>query len=149
VAHEQATEEPAYDLVLARSDGRLGPQIKPSPPECEAQLSVEFRDSSGTADPLCGARTSGNLIEGDWTMDNLGATMLRIASGRYVVNKTGLTGYFRITLNFDLSGGRSQRVADAPSVFVALPEQIGLKLQPSRASVKKLVIDRLDRPSAN
>jgi len=152
VAHDEAREEPSYDLVLARSDGRLGPQIKKSPPECEAQLSVEFRDSSGTTNPPCGPHTSGDLIDGDWTMDNLGATMLRIATGRYVVNKTGLTGYFRITANFERAPptpSRPQRVVEAPSVFVALPEQLGLKLQPSRASVKKLVIDRLDRPSAN
>jgi uncharacterized protein (TIGR03435 family) len=151
VAHDEAREEPAYDLVIARSDGRLGPQIKKSPPECQARLSVEFRDGPDTANPTCGARTAGNLIEGDWTMDNLGATMLRIATGRHVVNKTGLTGYFRITLDFDRSpaASRPHRVVEAPSVFVALPEQLGLKLQPSRASVKKLVVDRLDRPSAN
>jgi uncharacterized protein (TIGR03435 family) len=151
VAHDEARDEPSYDLVLARSDGRLGPHIKHTPPECEAQLSVML-DGPGTANPPCGARTSGNVIEGDWTMDNLGATMLRTATGRYVVNKTGLTGYFRITLNFDRSGptpGRPQRAVEAPSVFAALPEQLGLKLQPSRASVKKLVIDSVDRPSGN
>jgi uncharacterized protein (TIGR03435 family) len=149
VAHDEAREEPSYDLVLARSDGRLGPQIKKSSPECEAQLSVML-DGPGTANAPCGARVGGGLIEGDVTMNSLGL-MLRTATGRYVVNKTGLTGYFRISLNFDRppTSRGSVQVADAPSLFVALREQLGLKLQPSRASVKKLVIDSVDRPSGN
>jgi uncharacterized protein (TIGR03435 family) len=151
VAHYESREEPTYDLVIAKSDGRLGPQIRKSPSECEAWLSV-IRDGPDTAhDPPCGARVSGNLIEGDFTMESLGS-ILRPHTGRYVVDKTGLAGYFRITLNFDRSGPRSGRpaqVAEAPSLFSALPEQLGLKLEPSRASVKKLVLDRLDRPSGN
>jgi uncharacterized protein (TIGR03435 family) len=91
--------------------------------------------------------------EGDTTLDNL-AIALRFSAGRFVVNKTGLSGSYRVTMNFDnrpalLGPAVAAPAADAPSVFTAIQEQLGLKLESSRAPRETLVIDRLDRPIQN
>jgi len=72
---------------------------------------------------------------------------------RPVVDKTGLTGRF----DFDLtwapdpppSGGRggAADLAGAPDLFTAVQEQLGLKLEPRKASMEVLIIDHIERPS--
>ena len=81
--------------------------------------------------------------------------MLRAAAGRYVVDKTGLTGSYRVVMNYDrIAALRGPDTAAstpdaAPSVFTAVQEQLGMKLEPSRAVRETLVIDRLERPTEN
>jgi uncharacterized protein (TIGR03435 family) len=92
-------------------------------------------------------------MEGDMTMAFL-ATMLRSAAGRYVVDKTGLAGYYRLVLTYDRLAGIRPPAAtasadDPPSVFTAVQEQLGLKLEPSRSMIDVLVVDRLERPTEN
>jgi uncharacterized protein (TIGR03435 family) len=76
--------------------------------------------------------------------------------GRIVVNETGLTGHYDWVLNG--VSQRPQQPADpnssapsqpAISLFTALPEQLGLKLEPRRAPVEVLVIDHVEQPSPN
>ena len=79
---------------------------------------------------------------------------LRIAVGRRVVNKTALAGSYRLVMNFDAASGRgapplTPTEIAAPSIFTAVQEQLGLKLEGSQADVDTLVIDRLDRPTEN
>ena len=71
-----------------------------------------------------------------------------------MVDKTGLSGYYRVVIEYDrLAGLRPLAAAPSPddplSVFTAVQEHLGLKLEPSRATVDVLVIDRLERPSEN
>ena len=87
------------------------------------------------------------------------ARFLAFPVGRLVEDRTGLTGGF----DFDLEsmvdpppGGATAGApplpppnANAPSIFTALEEQLGLKLQADRASVEVLVIDRVERPTEN
>jgi len=88
------------------------------------------------------------------TIDTL-ASMLRSPAGRVVVNKTGLKGTYRVALTFDFASIRSAPASapasdDAPlSVFTAVREQLGLKLDASRTERDVLVIDRLERPTEN
>jgi uncharacterized protein (TIGR03435 family) len=76
-------------------------------------------------------------------------------AGRHVVDKTGLTGSYRLRLEAArMAAGPSLDVsatdpATAPSIFTALQEQLGLKLEPSRAQLEVLVVDRIERPSEN
>ncbi len=174
---EQRTED-AYDLVLSRADGRLGSGMARIDADCGAAVAARIaafeaaRDSGEPpprpdltappesctirmvgAPPRGGTGIRGNLLEGETTMANL-AQMLRLPAGRTVVDKTGLTGSYRVSMTFDMMALRQppsvEPTPDAPpSVLTALPEQLGLKLQPSKAEGDVLVIDRIERPSEN
>ena len=67
---------------------------------------------------------------------------------------TGLTGTFDVELQWSVvtaaalsAGGNT--AGDAPSIFTAVQEQIGLKLEPAKTSVDYLVIDHIEPPDAN
>jgi uncharacterized protein (TIGR03435 family) len=182
-AHYEDRDQPVYDLVVARKDGRLGPAMKPSEADCAANATergarragrgggfggIGRRGGGPPADradrnlppPPCSFRMTGDRMEGDTTMPVL-ARVLRAPSGRFVIDKTGLTGSYRILLTFDRTseqGGRGRGrgaqsetpTADlAPSIFTAIHEQLGLKLEPAHAVRETLVIDQLERPSEN
>jgi uncharacterized protein (TIGR03435 family) len=168
VTHVEKREQPVYDLVRARSDGRLGPGIKPSEMDCVAKAAADraaAAQAAGTAPPrpaipdmnapppICGPIRVTNGMEGDTTMENLARLLRGVGgAGRPVVDKTGLTGSYRIKLEFDRSlGGPSISPASGslPTVFSALQDQAGLKLESSSAEREVLVIDRLERPSEN
>jgi uncharacterized protein (TIGR03435 family) len=168
VAHLENREQPVYDLVKARTDGRLGPAIKPSEADCIAKAAADRAAVEATGKPLppppgvfdrnappppCSMRMDGDRMEGDATMENL-ARLLRGAASRLVVDKTGLTGSYRILLTFDRMAGVRGPQTDpaptaAPSVFTAVQEQLGLKLESSKAILETLIIDRFERPTEN
>lgn len=70
------------------------------------------------------------------------------ACGRIVIDRTGLTGWYDIDLKWTTDEDLAAGVSD-PSLFTALEEQMGLKLLPTKAPVDVLVIDHIERPSAN
>ena len=75
------------------------------------------------------------------------ASMLTRPVGRPVVDKTGITGNYDIALNFAPEGSTDSTL---PSIFTALQEQLGLKLEPQKVPVEMLVIDHLEKvPSEN
>ena len=92
----------------------------------------------------------GNTTEGGGTMEML-ARLLRPTAGRPVIDKTGLKGSYRMTLPFSLFTARGPETAgdSAPSIFTALQEQLGLKLESSRALREVLVVDHIERPTEN
>jgi uncharacterized protein (TIGR03435 family) len=159
-AHYETREQASYDLVFARADKRLGPAIKPSSLDCSGGPPSErmpapagaaaFRDATLNR---CGAF----FVEGD-SMTSRGATvanltrMITPSAGRPIVDKTGLDGYFEITFRFQrmpLPAGAEPAPDAAPSVFTALQEQLGLRLEPSKTQGQILVIDAIERPSEN
>ena len=80
-----------------------------------------------------------------WSMARLAAYLADISeTGRPVVDKTALNGAYGFTLEFSLTEGDGR-----PSVFSALEDQLGLKLKPAKDPVEFLVIDHIERPSAN
>jgi bla regulator protein blaR1 len=73
-------------------------------------------------------------------------------SGRAVVDQTGLKGTYDFTLTWSeslASGAGQESGTDAPSLFTAVQEQLGLKLVPTKAPVEVIVIDHIEKPSAN
>ncbi len=66
------------------------------------------------------------------------------ATGRNVVDKTGLSGGYDFELEFTPDQSPD---TTGPSLFTAMQEQLGLKLDSQRAPVEVLVIDRLERPT--
>lgn len=89
------------------------------------------------------------------------AALLGMAVDRPVIDKTGITGQFEIHLVFSPDDSTAPRPAtgdpgapaargpDAPDVFQAIQERLGLKLAPARGPVDVLVIDHIERPSGN
>lgn len=93
----------------------------------------------------------GNSTEGSGTIERF-AFLLRAAAGRLVIDKTGLKGSYRVSLPLNIMfGARGPETGEdsAPSIFTALQEQLGLKLESSRALRDVLVIDHIERPSEN
>jgi uncharacterized protein (TIGR03435 family) len=142
-AHTEQRSLPIYTLVLARSDGRLGPSLKPSAADCATAQRCGVRPGSPGEVNLLGVQLGAF------------AAMLSITQGRRVVDGTALTGTYDIQLSFapDTPIGRG---ADAPavpdgrpSIFTALQEQLGLKLQAGNRLEEVLVIDRVLHPDEN
>ena len=72
--------------------------------------------------------------------------------GRTVADKTNLTGLYDWTLHWtpwNELPGDAPRDSNGPSLFTALQEQLGLKLEPTKTQVEVVVIDHMDRPSSN
>jgi uncharacterized protein (TIGR03435 family) len=149
-AHVETSEQPVFDLLLARRDGRLGPGMTPVEIDCSASNFPP--DASGRPSCVASASWSSRRIDSNFTMTSL-AVLLQTTVGRPVVDKTGLKEGFRVKLEAEglMSGGLSATAtqSDAPSIFSALPDQLGLKLESSRAMVDTLVVDRIERPSEN
>jgi uncharacterized protein (TIGR03435 family) len=79
------------------------------------------------------------------------APLVSIVAGKPVVDRTGIIGLYDVELRFSpqAAPGSDLTNPDAPSLFTALEEQLGLKLDAQREIVDVLVIDRIDRPTEN
>ena len=150
VAHRETRDMDIYALVRARADGQLGPRLRPSDLDCESISRTGVKPPPSPPIPgmrqvqPCGMRAgAGNVVASGATLEALTAN-LSGATSRMVENRTGLTGAFDIDLNWapDTSADTS-----LPSLFTALQEQLGLKLESTRAPVDVLVINSIARPT--
>ena len=147
VARFEKRELQSYALVKARSDGALGPNLKPSTTECvgprgeKTPLAIQCGLQGGAAGT---ARLVGV------PMSQL-APLVSMVVGRPVVDRTGLAGNYDLELRFssEPTAAGPQPDSAAPSIFTALQEQLGLKLDAQRELADVLVIDRIDRPTEN
>jgi uncharacterized protein (TIGR03435 family) len=142
-----------YELVMARADRVTGPQLKPAdsacapgpqdaPVECRPRINVSGGTLSFPYNTMAGfART---------------LTTMQAMLGRPVIDKTELAGNYSINLTFagtaapDSRGPAGEPPAppsDAPSIFTALQEQLGLRLNAAQGPVQMIVIDRIERPT--
>jgi uncharacterized protein (TIGR03435 family) len=164
-------ELPAYALTFGRRDRQLGPQIRPTQTDCTRATTLtpdEVRAAARDGWPPCGmayfvgfsvSAGAGNLVKmrvrrSGITMPAL-ATALQPTVGRPVVDQTGLAGRFDVEYSYapqpptPTPGVESPFGPEAPMLFVALEEQLGLKLESRRMSVPVLVVDSIDRPTEN
>src|SRR5262245_54016759 len=145
VMHRETRDMPVYNLVLARPDGR-GTQPKPTTCVQAALGTPPERDAQGRFP--CGVNRvgPGNI---QLTGSNLNSLANRLGSlpavGRTVINRTGLEGTFDFDLTFT-PGLEASPSADGVSVFTALEEQVGVRLESARGRVEVLVIDSVEKP---
>jgi uncharacterized protein (TIGR03435 family) len=158
-SHTESREMPVYELVPARKDGRLGEKLQQSPVDCTAFAAGQAPPPSPQSDePPCAVMgTPGRYQMRGFPISRL-AQILGSPLNRFVVDKTGLTGTWNLKLEFTPDHmpnlppgapppGVTLPSPDAPSLFTAVQEQLGLKLEPARGPVTVLVIDRIERPS--
>src|SRR4051812_23608072 len=156
-AHYETREQDSYDLVFAKNDKRLGTAIKPTSLDCSSGPVTGPPPPGGTGDVRAAAlRRCGTFwVEGDTiisggnTIANL-ARMIPPAVGRPIVDRPGFQGYFKMTSRFQRPPARTAGEPDPnapPSVFTAVQEQLGLRLEPSKSQNQILVIDHIERPT--
>lgn len=135
--HNETRELPEYALITGPTD----PKLKPA---------TEANCCGGSKVSARGQLSSKNV-----TLSQFAGTLSEVL-GRPVVDETGLQERFDIELRWrpDASefGGHGRPNADdldAPSIFTALQEQLGLKLKSRKGTVEVLIIDHAERPSEN
>jgi uncharacterized protein (TIGR03435 family) len=158
--HQEKRELPVYALVVARSDGRLGPQLQRSTVDCQAIVTAQLGRGGPVpmvnGRPQCSMRNApGNLLGGGFPLSQL-VTALSQFTQRTVVDRTGLTDNFDVELHWTPEqlltpppGAPPLPPVDpnGPSLFTAVQEQLGLKLESTKDSIEVLVIDHAERPT--
>lgn len=143
---------PIYSLIQART-GRLGVQLRHFDGDCAKEAPVE----PNTTGAACGGfrfLRRGHLVARAVTIRMLVSMLANLPDvGRIVQDRTALSGNFDLEL-FWTPAAASREQSDtsqsaAPSLFTALDEQLGLKLEPSRGPVEVWVIDSVERPTPN
>lgn len=160
--HREIVEKPVYALMLARTDGKLGPSMRPAKFNCDAlkeQALTAARvggpspyPATTTTETACEVRPSrGRILQGGNGLAEFRAILSRIV-GRPILDRTGLTGKWDFLLTYTpdalLRTGELPPV-DSPDLFTALKEQLGLKLEATTGPVEMFVVDRLEPPSEN
>jgi uncharacterized protein (TIGR03435 family) len=133
--HHETREISVYRLQAAKS----GPKLAKS-----------LGDPNGTPDQTF-TRWNSQLIE----LKETNATLAEFSQNmgmvldRPMVDQTGLAGRFDFVLRWTPEGARTDDSNSPPGLFTAIQEQIGLRLDATRAPVDVLVIDHIDKPSPN
>jgi uncharacterized protein (TIGR03435 family) len=168
-AHMETRELPIYALTVARGDGRLGPDLRPPSVDCPA-LRAQRAAAAKAAGPSAGqtvVMSAGQMTEcglsmapapgGGMAFKAQGMTVESFARAvqtfvdRPVFDRSGLKGEYDIEVSFmpeRFGPVRSdQASSDVPSIFTALQERLGLKLEATRGPLEVLVIDSVERPA--
>jgi uncharacterized protein (TIGR03435 family) len=130
--HREMRETPVYELVV----GKNGSKLK--------EAATDAKGGSSTH-----AAPAGMHMEvSKGTMDSL-ARQLSNTAGRPVINKTGLTGFYAFTLDWFPATRTQDADSDVASIFAAVQEQLGLKLESAKAPVETIIVDSAEKPSEN
>jgi uncharacterized protein (TIGR03435 family) len=145
-ARRESKEMPVYELVVTKN----GPKLKPHPAD-----SAERKPSEQLG--------NGSAIFTDSSMAGF-AARLSMQLGRPVIDRTDLKGNYDFTLEWTPAPGEGSAEAlglppraepprpgdsNGPSIFTALQDQLGLKLESTKGPAEILVIDHVERPSEN
>ncbi len=154
--HLQTTEGPVFFLTVARGGAKFHPFVEGSCTSPPAPL--------GPGQKYCKSMMSGGSpasIEAQGaTLDDFSRMLLGVL-GRPVINKTGMAGRFDLSVEFSREGTRfgplraggadvgAEASEPVNSIFSALPEQLGLRLESGKGPVEAFVIDHIERPPVN
>ncbi len=131
-AHIEQREMPVYELVVAKGGSKLK-----------------------AATPDDGARGAHMMMDGHGKIDGANVTLAGLPGilnrevGRPVLDKTGLTGKYTFTVEYVPESAAATDQSGGPSIFTAIEEQLGLKLQPAKAPLDVVVIDSIQQPAMN
>jgi uncharacterized protein (TIGR03435 family) len=140
--HHKQKELPAYALVIDKG----GPKLTESDATKISNPSAEYH-------PGRSATHDGEFTGQAISMDDL-ARMLSGQVDRQTINKTGLTARYDVSLKWTPMRTPEGNMTSDPegakaSIFPALREQLGLRLEPTRASFDTIVVDQMDMPTEN
>ena len=164
-AHRETREMPVYTLVMSKADGALGTRLRRSEVSeeaCEARrAAIRRREPVPPQEPgkppVCGGGRTvpGRITAVGWSMDQLVNALMPFA-GRVVLDRTGRAGLFDADLEWTPDQIPRPQPDDpappridpnGPSLFTALQEQLGLKLDSARGPVDVLVVDNVAKPT--
>jgi bla regulator protein blaR1 len=130
--HRETKQLPIYSLVVAKT----GVKLQQSAPSDSTEPKMRMK--------------AGVLTCQRFSISDL-AQWLTLHVGRKVVDNTGFTGAYDFTLSWtpDSPGSSLQSVDSEASIFTAIQEQLGLKLEPMKGPIETFVIDHVERPSEN
>jgi uncharacterized protein (TIGR03435 family) len=148
VMQHETREMPAWALVVVKGGPKFGATAGPPP---------DLNDGSDPAKPF----DSSKPYQGRWKLDRgvIRGQDVTIADfdqmlwsqreieSRKILDHTGLSGKYDLTLKW--GSVDDPRESDGPSLFTAIQEQLGLKLESTKAPMDVLVIDHIERPSEN
>jgi uncharacterized protein (TIGR03435 family) len=145
--HMDRRDLPVYLLVLARADGRLGPGLRRSSVDCtDPEARRNAVAAARDARIVCGLTFDPGVFTAGGVAISTILGELTAASGRAVIDRTGLTGNYNIELKWTPQPDPN---SDNVSIFTAVQEQLGLKLESGSAPLDVVVIDRIERPTEN
>lgn len=156
--HRETKEMPVYALVV----GKNGPKLKETSDEELPPIPAgEGPGRGGARGGNMQIRMGRGLINGMGMTTEILATQLANQLGRTVIDKTNLTGRYTVKLEWTPEqgqgvaivqregGGDAPPPSDGPTIFTALQEQLGLKLESQKGPVAIIVIDSIEKPSEN
>jgi bla regulator protein blaR1 len=152
VVHNKTKVLPTYALEIAENGPKLQPALSKEPDDMKFNAPVHMGKQQMRME-VAGNQVYGIGAQGI-SADDL-AQQLSHQLGTPVVNKTGLQGRYDFNLHWSdakASSGENETGSAAssePSIFNAIQEQLGLKLQSQKAPTQVLVIDRLEKPAEN
>jgi uncharacterized protein (TIGR03435 family) len=157
--HTETRYLPIYALVVAGNNRSFGPKLVKSDVDCAALMEALQRGGQPPPPtrgnpPPCGVQMGrGRLTARSVTMSQF-VGLLSAWVDRTVTDQTGLSGVFNADLEFtpseypaDSPWAGDKPTDNGPSIFTALQEQLGLKLEATRGPVRVLVIDGVERPT--
>jgi uncharacterized protein (TIGR03435 family) len=161
--HVERRPVQVYALVRAFKDGRLGPQLREAATNCPpvpSEMASKRPVPAAPIEKVCwgGDFQMGSIRAGAITMRALAAHFTNAGvTDRIVLDRTDLRGNFAIDLRWSptplgavtAAGRENPDLLDQPSLFAALQEQLGLKLEPRTEVIDVLVIDHVELPTPN
>jgi len=142
VAHPGRKEAPVYALTISKSGSKI--DDVPASPSDANRPGWDLTQSAG--------KIEGRAIP----MEALIYALSKVGLERQVIDRTGLKGRYNISLTWapdeevmSSQGAGKNDDASGVSIFTAVHDELGLKLQPTKAEVDAVIVTHLDRPSPN
>jgi bla regulator protein blaR1 len=136
--HRESKETAGYALALAKR----GPKLEPSGTDVSAKRGFPW---------LVLSRNSRRITPAKTTMKEFAEWLSGVLKAP-VTDETGLEGSYKFSLEYEIPDARPEQspgAIESPSIFTAVQEQLGLKLEPRKGTMEILVIDHIERPSQN